>query len=1236
MGEVFAGFDPRIARGVAIKRVRADGAAEARIQARLHHPSIARVYESLTVDGVAYVVTELVDGVSLAALARAPSPRDGLVLERACEVFLALTSAIAAAHAAGVVHCDIKAENVLVDAHGEVKLIDFGLAIAPGEAERSASLAGTPRCMSPEQTRARGVDERTDIFSLGVCIYEVLSGVSPFASRDAVTTLENVRTLVPPPLHRLRPEIPIELSALVERLLEKRPSDRPTAEAVERALATILASWRPASVAAEAAEAEPVTRQVAVGVIRLEPQDAKEAATPPHVLASAHDEAGQLIERSGGLVLFSAGSQFAFAIGYPESHDHNAERAAHIMLELRRRLEEACAGRPRIRIAGALGLGSVAIRRKGAFTGVVGTVVDEVITLASMALHDEILLTASTAGTLARGFAVDANDQRRSVIRGAEVIGTRLGVVRSADAPSAGTRLVGRDRQLTRLDAVWAEAARGGGRALLVVGEPGVGKSRLVSEWFARLDPMPRRLAMHGSEHARQVPLMPMPGFVAHLLGLEHPNVAWTSVAEAAARAGITHPAWVDALHALFEPEGASSRGASSRETLHDRLGAVLVELLADTPTVLVIEDLHWLDASTLAVLHRVTALARRKALLVVLTARGEIDDRWRVAVDLERVELSRLDESEAAAMLRGMPACGSLPSRALHAIAQHAGGVPLVLEQIALATAMSGPAHDQDSEELRRVPTSLNDSVQRRLDGLGRARRTLEALAVVGDGVPEELLFAVLDTNRDAVSETLHDTTYTELLAPAPRIGLRHALVRDAVYACIEPAVRQELHARAVDALSGPFAGLVADTPELYARHFAVAGHVDRAIELYEIAGVRARQRWAYEEAGRDLHAARTLLLEHVSPSEARDRRERDVLRSLYPAQTATHGWGDRSVQELLVRGKEIDARLGDTPALGALWGQWIMSLITHGLDGLQGALQAIGAARDSTEARFMSDLAQGVTAYHRGDLAASRAFLTLARAIVIGSFEGRLGPEETLDLSAASSWSEEVLASASLYLAVVETCCGRFAASDRLQQEAEEIARRIGSPYATSFALGVRTVNGLIRHESSCFRATLPRFEELCAGDAPWLVFSRAQLAMAHGRVAVEEGRATEGAQEFARGAAILASMGFKVSSELHAAASADAFREAGMLDAAEAALVPALEIVDHELAGIYAHEVWLAAARLSRARGDIAAEAERVEKARAAVAALKTGDDPVHLLMHHVAAHGQPDLARFVSRD
>lgn len=195
-GEVYAAFDHRLARAVAIKHVRGVVAEEARTLARLRHPAIPQIYETFEADGEHYIVSELLNGVSLAELLSVEAPSERLSISRACELLVAISSALAHAHSQGVVHRDIKPGNVVVDSSGAAKLVDFGLAqrssgpdsnVAP-----SGHLAGTPGYMSPEQAWARPLDERSDIFSLGVCFYEVLGGVNPFVGADAAATHRNV------------------------------------------------------------------------------------------------------------------------------------------------------------------------------------------------------------------------------------------------------------------------------------------------------------------------------------------------------------------------------------------------------------------------------------------------------------------------------------------------------------------------------------------------------------------------------------------------------------------------------------------------------------------------------------------------------------------------------------------------------------------------------------------------------------------------------------------------------------------------------------------------------------------------------------------------------------------------------------------------------------------------------------------------------------------------------------
>jgi eukaryotic-like serine/threonine-protein kinase len=253
MGEVYRAYDERLDRAVAIKfihsRRRDDDSAherfrrEARIVARLKHPAIPPVYDVLRWEDGECLVMELVEGETLAAILR-PGP---LKVAAALKLFRQIADGLAAAHAKGIVHRDLKSSNVMVTPEGDAKILDFGLAKSLGLSESPLSveggLLGTFHCMSPEQAQGLEIDHRSDLFSLGALIYETLTGLAPFRGENLQETLARVYKHRQKPAHVLDPAIPLELSRLVERLLQKEPDQRPqSADEVVAVLAGIEAS----------------------------------------------------------------------------------------------------------------------------------------------------------------------------------------------------------------------------------------------------------------------------------------------------------------------------------------------------------------------------------------------------------------------------------------------------------------------------------------------------------------------------------------------------------------------------------------------------------------------------------------------------------------------------------------------------------------------------------------------------------------------------------------------------------------------------------------------------------------------------------------------------------------------------------------------------------------------------------------------------------------------------------
>lgn len=258
MGEVVLAHDDQLDRKVAIKRVRQDEVRahqrerfrrEARLAARLNHPNIVHVYDLLTESDADYLVLEYVEGTTLRAMVR----RGPLSVDRAVELGLQIAKGLQEAHRHGIIHRDLKTENVLVTNEGQAKIADFGIAkrVTDDGADedsltRTGAVLGTYRAMSPEQARGEPVDHRSDLFSLGVLLYEILTGHSPFEAENGLAMLDRIARHRQDPVRELNPDVPDRLSVLVDSLLEKEPFQRPRSAGEVVSVLESLA-WRPST-----------------------------------------------------------------------------------------------------------------------------------------------------------------------------------------------------------------------------------------------------------------------------------------------------------------------------------------------------------------------------------------------------------------------------------------------------------------------------------------------------------------------------------------------------------------------------------------------------------------------------------------------------------------------------------------------------------------------------------------------------------------------------------------------------------------------------------------------------------------------------------------------------------------------------------------------------------------------------------------------------------------------------
>ena len=241
MGEVYLADDERLLRRVALKVITSDAEdsrrrflREAHAASALSHPNVAHIYDIGTDDGVDYIAMEYIEGETLAARLA----RRSLSVDEILQMAVQLADAIAAAHERGIIHRDIKPSNVMLAARDQVKVLDFGLAKLDPAAEqisadsdtapqtRSGIVLGTTHYMSPEQALGRPVDERSDVFSIGVVLYEMITRRLPFAGKTTAETLHHITSIEPEPLARFNYELPIELERIVRKCLQKSPDLR--------------------------------------------------------------------------------------------------------------------------------------------------------------------------------------------------------------------------------------------------------------------------------------------------------------------------------------------------------------------------------------------------------------------------------------------------------------------------------------------------------------------------------------------------------------------------------------------------------------------------------------------------------------------------------------------------------------------------------------------------------------------------------------------------------------------------------------------------------------------------------------------------------------------------------------------------------------------------------------------------------------------------------------------------
>jgi predicted ATPase len=497
--------------------------------------------------------------------------------------------------------------------------------------------------------------------------------------------------------------------------------------------------------------------------------------------------------------------------------------------------------------------------------------------------------------------------------------------------------LVSREAELTLLRKRWDLAQAGEGQVLLVQGEAGIGKSRLVYAFRELLpEDSVQSFLLHCSPHHQTSAFYPVVELLGRVLNFRQEDTTTAKRDKLQAhlhRLGLSADRFgtpLSLLLSIAEEDGAGVDPDRTRRLIFEAFIQTLLGMAPRRSLLLITEDVHWIDASTQELLgHLAEAIAERPAMLL-LTARPEYRTPWSGLSHMNTLTLGRLSRRETETLIRQV-AGPELTPEVFRQLVSRSDGIPLFVEELTKSVIESTHSASGLAEA---VPATLQEALTARLDRLSPVKEIAQLGAVLGREFSYALLRAVTTVSEPALQQGLAllvdaQLLYQKDIPPQATYSFKHALVQDVAYQSLLRDTRQQYHRRVAQILETQFRETVDSRPELLARHYTEAGAHEDALVYWQNAGRRAVERSAHIEA--ISHFSRGLEALRVSPeSHQKIQAELDLNIALGPSLIATKGWAAPEVERVYARARELCLHLGDVPQLfRTLWGLWAFRIV-------------------------------------------------------------------------------------------------------------------------------------------------------------------------------------------------------------------------------------------------------------------------------------------------------------------
>lgn len=786
------------------------------------------------------------------------------------------------------------------------------------------------------------------------------------------------------------------LKAIATRHADAAPisSSDKTSSLDKSSSAHSLSSGEKSSVPEEAGSGDAERRQVTVMFADMVGSTALSGKLDPELLGGLirryQDAVAGAIGRYGGFVAKFMGDGVLAYFGFPRAFEDAAERAVRAAIGILSEvgaIETPDGARVQARIGIATGLvvvGEIIGTGMAQERTIVGETPNLAARLQALAGPDCIIISESTQKLLGglfelthagehelKGFARPVPAWR---VCGEASVESRFAAIRTGGLP-----LIGRAPEMGLMRERWHLARQGEGQIVTVIGEAGIGKSRMIEALQEEVTGEAHaRINLQCSPYHSDSALYPVIQYLNRVAGFAPGDpadaraekicalLAARRIADPAARPLLAELLSVPLAETAAPPQSPAQRKASTL--------ALIVEIMARTgdgdPVAIVLEDAHWIDATTLEMMTRLTDSIARARLLAVVSARPDFVPPWLGRPHATLVTLGRLGRPECMQVVAGVAAAHGLADDTIATIVAKTDGVPLFLEELTRSVMES-------AGEGSAVPATLKDSLMARLDRLGGAREIAQIAAVIGRQFTFAILEAVSGKGSGEIEGMLAKLVASGIVFPEES-GLernfifKHALVRDAAYESLLLMRRREWHGRVAQALEQRFGDVAAREPELLAYHFGEAGLLSLACDYRMRAGDQVVSRSAYVEA--IAHFTAGLKLAEALPPQEGLRRQLQFWLKLGSASVVAHGLQSVEAEKAYTKASEIGEQLGDGPAsFQAKWGLWInANLRRKTAMARDRASELVSLAQQSGDRELLLEAyhCQLSTAHFRGDV--------------------------------------------------------------------------------------------------------------------------------------------------------------------------------------------------------------------------------------------------------------------------